>query len=133
MQEIRSPSDAACLPEGAVRELLLRRFAQLEGAEERLLASGRFLIAEPGDDLEVMEKAADWPLFHGLLDDIPAGEEGFSPSWEWLEVHHGVTEILWVLSDDGGFLTILIPDAQGIDPALQAVGAEYGRGASPNS
>ena len=82
----------------AVRAVLALRLRQ---------PGAHFHVAGPADGVAVAQVAVGWPL---AID----GE----PQWEWAERHPGgVTEVTFVLSDDGAAQVLLVPDGAGADLA----------------
>lgn len=61
---------------------------------------GDFIIVQPGDTI-------DWPL---VIDGLP--------TFEWVQRHGSIFEMPIVLSDSGVGHVLIVPDAEGIDPAL---------------
>lgn len=92
-----------------LRAALTLRFEQLGGI------GADFHVVQSGDTLADAEAAIGYPL---VIDDVP--------TWEWTQRHPGdVVEIVLILSDDGPAQVLLVPDKQGIDPALIALGREH--------
>lgn len=89
---------------------LLRRLvlyqANLQEAECEVGELGPVLIIDPTDTLDDIEQAAGVGL-------------GGEPLWESCIVDHGWGELVFVTSDDGSGAVILIPDREGIAPALR--------------
>ncbi len=75
---------------------------------------GIFAIIQPGDNMATIEAAVGWPI---LIDG--------TPSWEWLQRHGSVWEMPFVLSDSGAGHVLIVPDADGIDPALRDLCRAY--------
>jgi len=55
----------------------------------------------------------------------PLGDPAFEPCFETLEEYPTVFEMLFIQSDEGHALVILIPRTSGIDPELLALCADY--------
>ena len=53
------------------------------------------------------------------------GDPGFMPCFETLEEHATVYEMLFIQSDEGHALVILVPKTSGIDADLLAMCAQY--------
>ena len=53
------------------------------------------------------------------------GDPGFAPCFETLEEYPTVFKMLFIQSDEGHALVILIPRTSGIDPELLALCADY--------
>ncbi|MBB4155440.1 hypothetical protein GGQ80_003363 [Sphingomonas jinjuensis] len=74
---------------------------------------------------DAMEAAAGVPVATNMVEGSRWGDPDFEPSFEWAEDHGGVFELLFVLTDDGGGVTLFVPDQQGIDPTLLAIASRY--------
>lgn len=72
-------------------------------------ADAHFHVAEAGDAIADAEAAVGFPV-------TLEGE----PAWEWIERHHGgISEVAFVLSDDGPAQVLLVPDASPIAAVLR--------------
>ena len=92
-----------------LRAILHLRYEQLGGI------GGDFHVLQPGDTFADAEAAIGYPL---VIDDVP--------TWEWTQRHPGAwTEIVLILSDDGPAQVLLVPDSEGVDPALIALCREH--------
>lgn len=69
---------------------------------------GPIIIVENGDTIDAVER-------HALV--TLSGD----PGWETCIEEHGWHEFVFVTADDGSGAIILIPDRDGIDPALRAI------------
>lgn len=70
-----------------------------------LAALACFVLIEPGDTIPAIEAE----LHLSIAPD---------PMWEWLQDHGGIWEAPFILTDDGYGHVLLIPNREGIDPAL---------------
>ena len=68
---------------------------------------GVFVIVQPGETMTAIEEAVSWPV---LMEGVP--------TWEWAQRHGTIFEMPFVLSDSGAGHVLIVPDAEGIDPAL---------------
>ncbi len=92
---------------GLLHRLVLYQ-SNLQEAECEIGELGPVIIVDPADTADAIEEAAGVDL---------TGD----PAWESCIIKHGWGEIVFVLSDDGSGAVILIPDHDGIDPALLAI------------
>jgi hypothetical protein len=83
------------------------------------------IVVEPGDSLEVLEQEIGFPILRNPFDSTRYGELDFTPSFEALEEHASCYEMVFILSDGGSGIAILIPKHPGIDADLLAICAEY--------
>jgi len=79
---------------------------RLQEADCEVGELGPIVVVEPGDTLEAIETAT------GVAD---------LDSREYCEGDHGWYELAFVTGQDGGGAVLLVPDRDGIDPALLAI------------
>jgi len=96
-----------------IRRLIQQRYTEL-GPEGTCM-----VVVEPGDRVVELEQLINCPILHNLIDDVPFGDPGFSPSFEILEDHGSFYEMVFIFSEDG--IEILIPKIPGIDTDLLAL------------
>ncbi len=96
----------------SLKRLLIERRDQLGGDIEGL---ARFLIAEPVDGLDALEKELGFAVCGDL--------EG-SFGCEWVADHGTFFEAVWILTDDGFAHVALIPKQDG-DPELLEICERY--------
>ncbi len=96
-----------------IKGLLRLRCEQLGGDIEH---HARFLLAEPGDDLESLEAELGFPIF---------GEPELSFAPEWVADEEGLLEAVWILTDCGFAHVAVVPRGPGISPQLIEVFAAY--------
>jgi len=82
-------------------------------------------IIEPGDTLQTIDAAMNGCFLTNHYSRRRLGDPGFVPCFETLEEYSTVYEMLFIQSDEGHALVILVPKAAGIDPELLAMCAQY--------
>ena len=120
------PSEAITITDPDLRALIEQRFEDIcddEDFDPDL--HGLFIVVEPGDSVEALEKESGCPILHNLCNDIRFGEPGFSPCFEVLEEHDTCYEMVFVPGGGDFGVVIFIPKADGIDSDLLAMCAEY--------
>lgn len=106
--------------------LLRRRVDQLsehDGYDLSQLA--HFVVVQAGDCLCCVEAELGFSPLANFVDDARYNEPGFTPSFEWIEDHSGWFELVFVLSDDGFGVVLLVEESEGVDPELLALCREY--------
>jgi hypothetical protein len=127
MRILHDETAIAALPAGGLRRLIEKRIAEINeccpwDADEL----GYFIVVEPGDSADVLEAEIGFPVLRGLLDDVPFGDEDFSPAFEWAEIHpEGFYELVYITSDSGYGFDIFVANAPGVDPELLALCQAY--------
>ena len=90
-------------------------------------------VIEPGDTLQTIDAAMDGCFLTNHWSGRRLGDPAFVPSFETLEEHATVYEMLFIQSDEGHALVLLIPKAAGIDSELLAMCADYATPAEVSS
>jgi len=132
MRALRDIAAVAALDDPELRQAIERRIREIEdtvGWDADTV--GYFIVAEPGDSIEALEAESGCSILKGFYEDARFGEEGFSPSFEWMDEHEGFYEAVWILNDDGFGIDLFIPKQSGIDSDLLAMCATYAKPASP--
>jgi hypothetical protein len=88
---------------------------------------GYMIVVEPGDTVAQLEQESGCCITHNLFTDARFGEADFSPTFESLEEIDELYEMVFILSDDGFAVTLLIPKAAGIAGDLLALCVAYAR------
>ena len=86
---------------------------------------GQFIVVEPGDSVEAVEKESGCPILSAYTGNARYGDPGFKPVFECLEEHDTCYELVFVPGDGDFGIVIFIPKADGIDSELLAMCAEY--------
>ena len=82
-------------------------------------------LVEPGDTLHTIDDAMDGCFLTNHYSARQFGDPNFVPCFESLEEHATFYEVLFIQSDEGHALVILVPKAPGIDPDLLSLCARY--------
>lgn len=99
-----------------LKDLIAKRMQQLgEDVEGDLSSIVNFIIVQPGDHISVIDKAIGFSLLVNLVDGSRLGDPEFAPSFEWIQDHCDFFELVYILSDDGFGLVVLVQDDPGIE------------------
>ena len=96
-----------------------------EGATYDPSIYGQFALVEAGDSIAEIEAESGCQVMHDLFNGSRYGDSEFQPSFEWLVEHPNFYEAVFIFSDDGFGVDLLIPKAFGIDVDLLAMCAKY--------
>jgi hypothetical protein len=121
MRILRDPALAASIEDEALRSLVAQRFVELAQDEPYDPdVYGYFVVAEPGDSVQALEKETGCPILSCWCTDDRFGDPGFSPSFEFLEEHQrpACYEMVFILSDGGFGIDLFVPKLPGIDSQL---------------
>lgn len=83
------------------------------------------IAVEPGDTLQGLDLALDHQLLANLYSGKRYGENGFAPCFETLEEHESFYEMLFIQSDDGFGLSVIVPKRPDIDAELLSLCFRY--------
>ena len=111
-----------------IRQMLTQRISQIDLPEGEALADvGTFYVVQLGDTIAQLEAATGCCINSDLFGDGHYGDDDFAPSFEWLEHHkyQQCFEMVFIMTDDGYFTVLFIPDDPGIDPDLLSLCREY--------
>ena len=98
---------------GTIKDLLTLRHSQLsEHMKADIGELAQWIVVEPGDGIAQLETAAGFPIIT-------------DPAFEWILDHGGFWELPTILSDDGFGVVLIVPDVEGIDPALLKLCRQY--------
>ena len=84
-----------------------------------------FIIVEPGDNMDVIERKLGISPFENIVDGVRYPDPAFEPSWEFCIMRKGYFEITYALSDSGQGLVLVVPDQEGVVPELLAMLKAY--------
>lgn len=127
MKTIRAPTDVGTITHVGIRTIVERRICELRLIPPETLPDlGVFIVAEVGDTPNQLQQAAGCGLFCDL-DGTPYGDPEFSPAFEWLEHHTDLKcfELLFIMTDDGYFTVLFIPDNPEMPPDLINLCRDY--------
>ena len=82
-------------------------------------------IIEPGDTLQTIDVAMNGCFLTNHYSGRRLGDPAFVPCFETLEEHPTVYEMLFIQSDEGHALVLLIPKTSATDPELLALCAQH--------
>jgi hypothetical protein len=128
MYIIRDPCDVSGLSHSGIRHIVAQRITQLRlSADETLSDLGEFFVIEPGDSIPSLEETTGCYIATDFTGEDHYGSPDFEPNHESLEHHREQQcfEMVFIMTDDGYFTVLLIPDDPGIDPDLLSLCRDY--------
>ena len=112
----------ATTPDPELHRLIADRLADLSDYDDMDLGDlVNFIVMEINDPVAVLDAALGFAILSNRFDATPYGTPGFTPSWDALTEHPAWFELVYVLSDDGFGLVVLIPKHPGVDAELIAM------------
>ena len=123
MISIFDSADMAKLMSGPIdpdlKAILLSRLALLvEFSDWDLADLAHFIIVEPGDDIEAIERELGINPLVNIVDDARFPDPAFEPSFEFCISRNGYFDLTFALCDSGLGVVLLVPDQDGIEPIL---------------
>ena len=126
MLVLRDPSEVIAITDSQLRDLIEQRFEDIcDGDDFDPDLHGHFIVVEPGDSVEALEKESGCPILRSYIGNARYGDPEFKPVFECLEEHDACYEMVFVPGDGDFGIVIFIPSLEGIDPDLLAMCAEY--------
>ena len=117
-----------------LRALITQRYIQLTGASgSDLTGLGRFVVVEPHDAPESIEREIGFSVIADLSTGHSFGEPDFTPSWEWCEDHGDGFELVFIFTDDGFAHVLFVPNDEEVDATLLAMCREHCRRSNTQS
>lgn len=136
MLTIYDSADMARILSGPVdpdlKAILLGRLALLypEFSEWDLADLAHFIVVEPGDSVDDIVGQLGISPFVNLVDDVRYPDPAFEPAWEFCIARDGWFDLTFALCDSGLGLCLLVPDHDGVAPALLELCRAYATPAS---
>lgn len=94
-----------------LKPILAKRIEQLSvGAEGDIGEVVHFIIVEPSDQPDRLDRELGWPMFMNPEDGTRFGEPDFTPSHEWVKDHGSWIEIVFMLTDAFGVVVFVQND-----------------------
>ena len=120
------PSSIVTINDPDLRALVEQRFEDVcDGEDFDPDLHGLFMVVEPGDSVEELEKESGCPILSSYAGTARYGDPGFKPVFECLEEHPSFYDLAYVPGGGDFGVVIFIPKAEGIDSDLLAMCAEY--------
>ena len=102
-----------------LKAILLERLELLaEFSEWDLADLAHFILVEPGDCIDAIEKELGISLFVNLVDGARYPDSRFDPNWEHCIVRNRYFDLTFTLCDAGLAICLLVPDRDDIEPQL---------------
>jgi hypothetical protein len=119
MQVIRNLAGAEHIHNPAIRKFVEQRITDLGGEAFDTDALGHFLVVEPEDAPEAIERQLGFSVVANRFTHIRYDQAGFTPSFEFIEEFPDCFDMVIVLSDDGKGVEVVI--SKDADPDLIAM------------
>jgi hypothetical protein len=123
---LRSPEDAARITDATIRQLVETRFRQLsQGGTFDSERCGFMALIERGDVIDELERVTGVDVLADVFEETHFGDADFTPAAEAIEDHGSCYELVFIFTDDGYGIEIFVPKADGVNPELLAMCAQF--------
>ena len=103
----------------AIKDLIRKRIDSLNDLDAGDLCN--MLVVEGSDTLESLSAQLTFNILCNRLTGIRFDQEGFTPSFEFIEEFPSCFDMVFVLSDDGFGVELFVPKEKGINSELIAM------------
>ena len=128
---LRDPQQLSQVVQPEIKTFLRQRFQDIcEPEPYDPDEHGFFILVEPGDTSEMIELETGYSLLKSLLSDTVYGDSDFTPDFEYLEDQGSFFEAVFIFTDSGFAVIMIVPKQDGIDGRILELCAEYAISAS---
>ena len=132
MQIARDLPTAALIRNAEIRQLVQQRINDLGGDSFDSSELGYFLVIEPGDSLDAIAAQLGFSIIANRFTGIRYDQEGFTPSFEFIEAIGNCYDMVFVIQDSGYALEAVLERAIGVDADLLAMCALHATPSFPD-
>ena len=123
---LRDPQQLAQVVQPEIKAFLRRRFHDICDPEPYDPDEhGFFILVEPGDTSDRIESATGYSLLKSLFNNTVYGDPDFSPDFEYLEDHGGFFEAVFIFTDGGFAVVMIVPKEESIDAGILSLCNEF--------
>ena len=123
---LRDPQQIPQVHQPEIKAFLRRRFHDICDPEPYDPDEhGFFILVEPGDTSDRIESETGYSLLKSLFNGTAYGDPEFSPDFEYLEDHGSFCEAVFIFTDSGFAVVMIVPKEEGIDGRILELCAEF--------
>ena len=123
---LRDPHPLTQVVQPEIKAFLRRRFHDICDPEPYDPdGHGFFILVEPGDTSDRIESATGYSLLKSLFNNTVYGDLDFSPDFEYLEDHSGFFEAVFIFTDGGFAVVMIVPKEESIDAGILSLCNEF--------
>ena len=128
---LRDPHQLAQVVQPEIKAFLRRRFHDICDPEPYDPDEhGFFILVEPGDTSEQIESETGYSLLKSLFSDTAYSDPDFTPDFEYLEDQGSFYEAVYIFTDSGFAVVMIVPKEDGIDSRILELCNEFAISAS---
>ena len=126
MLVLRDPQQLNRVVQPEIKAFLRRRFYDICDPEPYDPDEhGFFILVQPGDTSEQIELDTGYSLSKSLFNGTVYGDPDFTPDFEYLEDHGSFCEAVFIFTDSGFAVVMIVPKEEGIDERILELCAEF--------
>jgi hypothetical protein len=123
---LRDPQQLTQVVQPEIKAFLLQRFHDICDPEPYDPDEhGFFILVEPGDTSEQIESETGYSLLKSLFNGTVYGDPDFTPDFEYLEDHGRFYEAVYIFTDSGFAVVLIVPKEDSIDGRILELCAEF--------
>jgi len=123
---LRDPQQTSQVVQPEIKAFLRERFDDLCHPEPYDPDEhGFFILVEAGDTSEQIELATGYSPIKSLFTDTVYGDDDFMPDFEYLEDHGSFYEAVYIYTDSGFAVVLIVPKEEGIDKRILELCTEF--------
>ena len=123
---LRDPQQLTQVAQPEIKAFLRRRFHDICDPEPYDPDEhGFFILVEPGDTSDQIELDTGYSLLKSLFNGTVYGDPDFTPDFEYLEDHGSFCEAVFIFTDSGFAVVMIVPKEDGIDAGILELCAEF--------
>ena len=123
---LRDPQQTSQVAQPEIKAFLQERFDDICNPEPYDPDEhGFFILVEPGDTSEQIELDTGYSLLKSLFNGTAYGDPDFTPDFEYLEDHGSFCEAVYIFTDGGFAVVMIVPKEEGIDGKILELCAEF--------
>jgi hypothetical protein len=116
MITIYTEQDAQALTDEVLLRLVRRHL--ITAKENGLENLTCIAVIEPADREQTIIDELGFSPLRNTLSETLFGDPGFSPSWDWLEIHSGWYELIFTVGDDGFAYIVFVSRQHQTSPGI---------------
>src|SRR5512137_2098333 len=123
---LRDPQQLTQVVQPEIKAFLRQRFHDIcEPEPYDPDEHGFFILVEPGDTSDRIEQETGYSLLKSLFSDTAYGDPDFTPDFEYLEDQGSFYEAVFIFTDSGFAVVMIVPKEEGIDGRIMALCNEF--------
>ena len=130
---LRDPQQLTQIAHPEIKTFLQQRFHDICAPEPYDPDEhGFFILVQPGDTSEQIELETGYSMLKSMFTDTVYGDDDFMPDFEYLEDHGSFYEAVYIYTDSGFAVVLIVPKEEGIDGRILELCTEFATSSLPS-